>query len=177
MRTKAPRQRGRRAKVTSSPETIFYVDENGNGSPGDADKNTLGSGESKDFVLQDTMTCVSQEGYQLIIKSFGRDGISACDSVTDNIRWEVRGELPGMQKWMTVHGMATDGQEHLFICDTANECIQMFSLYGDYLDVLLRSGEDRIGTPLKMCWCQQTSSAVVLHYKNNQCYISVFCKQ
>ena len=92
MRTKEPRQRGRRAKVTSSPETIFYVDENGNGSPGDADKSTLGSGESKDFVLQYIMSCVSQEGYQLIINSFGHNGISACNSVTGNTRWEVRGE-------------------------------------------------------------------------------------
>ena len=116
------------------------MDENGNGSPGDVDKNTLGSGEPKDLVLQDIISCVSQEGYQLIIKSFGHNGISACDSVTGNTRWEVRGRLPGMQKCMTVGGIATDGQGHLFVCDTANQCIQIFSLYGDYLGVLLRSG-------------------------------------
>ena len=120
--------------------------------------------------------CVSQEGHQLIIKSFGHNGVFACDSVTGEIRWKVRGRLPGMQKWMTAHGIDTDERGHLFVCDTNNQCIHMFSLNGAYLGVLLKS-EDRLGIPLKICWCRETSSAAVLHHKNNRCFVSAFWQQ
>ena len=148
-----------------------------NGSPGNADKNPLCSKESEDLELKGMTFCVSQKGCHLIVKSFGDNGIAAFDLVTGNKRWEVRGMLAGMQKPMTAHGIDTDGQGHLFVCDTANQCIQMFSFNGEYLGVLLKSRDLCLGTPLRICWCRDTYSAVVLYHKNSHCYIAAFRQQ
>ena len=138
-------------------------------------KNIPGSEELNQLVLQD-ISCVSQEGRQLIIKSFGSGGICASDAITGKTKWEVKGRLPGMEKWMTARGIDIDGLGRLFVCDTNNQCVHMFSLNGDYPGVLLKSGEDSLGTPLKICCCRETFSVVVLHYKNDHSYVSAFCQ-
>ena len=76
---------------------------------------------------------------------------------------------------MTARGIDTDGLGHLLVCDTANQCVQMFNLDGDYLGILLSSAEEkRLGTPLEIRWNHKISAAVVLHCKILQCFIDVF---
>ena len=135
---------------------------------------------SKEFIgfeLQDMISCGTLRGDDLIIASLGSGGICGSHKTSGKIRWRLKGRLPGMQNLMTARGIDTDGRGHLFVCDTANQCIQMFSLNGDYLGVLLRSGEQDLGTPFRIRWCRQTSSAVVLHHRNNRCCMSVFCPE
>ena len=131
-----------------------------------------------DLVLYDMISCVTLTGDQLIIKSFGSPGICAWHLFTGKIRWQVKGRLAGMRNWMTTRGIDTDGRGHLFVCDTANQCIQLFSLNGDYLGVLLRSGEQYLGTPFGIRWCCMTGSAIVLHHRNqDRCYLSVYTQK
>ena len=135
---------------------------------------------SKEFIglqLLDMIGSVTLKSDELIIKSFGSGGICASHKTNGKMRWKVKGRLPGMQKSMIARGIDTDGRGHLFVCDTANQCIQMFSLNGDYLGVLLRSGEQDLGTPFRIRWCRRTSSVVVLHHRNDRCCMSVLCAE
>ena len=131
-----------------------------------------GSEESKQLEQQDMISWFTPTGHELIIKSFGSGGICAYYKLNGETRWEVKGRFPPMDKWMTARGIDTDGLGHLLVCDTANECIQMFNCDGDYLGVLLGSEDERqLGTPLEIRWNHQLSAAVVLYYKNLQCFL------
>ena len=55
-------------------------------------------------------------------------GIFAYNKENENLEWEIEKILPGMGKPMDAVDVATDGLGHLFVCDRANECIQMFSV-------------------------------------------------
>ena len=137
-------------------------------------KNSPRSSEFIDLKLQDMISCVTLPNDELIIKSFGSNGICTSHITSGKIRWKAKGRLPGMQKSMIARGIDTDGRGHLFVCDIANQCIQIFSLDGDYLGVLLRYGEQDLGIPFRIRWCRVVSSAVILHHRNDGCFISVF---
>ena len=181
-----PHHPGRLATRVSSPKLLLYHDQGSRAvAIGFLDCNTNPPKttnvikipqfkESQNLELQDMISCVTVTSDQLIIKSFGSGGICASHKLSGEIRWEIKGRLPGMDKWMAARGIDTDGLGHLLVCDTANLCIQMFSLNGDYLGVLLRSEEQDLGTPFRIRWCHVTSSAVVLHHRHNRCCISVF---
>ena len=76
-------------------------------------------------------------------------------------KWSVT-ETP-TEKPMDPQGLTTDGRDQLYICDPNNECIQVFSSGGEYTGVLLRQGEQGLGTPLSVRWCNSKSLLVVLH--------------
>ena len=184
-----PYHPGRLATAASSPEILLFSDQQGKvGDVGWLDfcnyppkitymNHIADFKESQDMVLYDMISCVTLIGEQLIIKSFGGGGIRASDAITGKTKWEVKGRLPGMDKWMAARGIDTDGLGHLFVCDPANQCVQMFNFDGEYVRSLLRSEEQDLGTPFKIRWCSDISSAVVLHRRNDRCYIGVYCSQ
>ena len=182
----APHQPHRLATSTSSPEVLLYVDQRRRARdvryldfstfpPKASNMKTIRlTDSSQDFWLYDTC-CIPQGDDQLIITSFGSNGIYAFDARTGNIKWKAFEHVPGMQCSLRARGIATDENGHLFVCDADNRCVQMFSLDGDYLGSVLRYGEENMGIPNRICWCQKRSSFVVVHQeKNGRCYVDVF---
>ena len=64
---------------------------------------------------------------------------------------------------LSPQGLTIDGKGQLYICDPNNGCIQMFSSGGEYKGVLLRQGEQGLGTPWSVRWCNSKSLLIVLH--------------
>ena len=85
--------------------------------------------------------------------------------------WRIQGAVGGKDMIQCV-SVTTDDCGHLFVCDMANQCIQMFSTDGLYLGCLVKKGEHGIGEPKHVRWCKKTSSLIVVHqkYVHNQGY-------
>ena len=100
-------------------------------------------------------------------------GIRAYDTNTQNMEWSVTGSVGQAEKEINPCGVVTDGRGHLFVCDPVNGCVQMFSTDGQYLDVLLREGEQGLGKPRWLRWFEGISSLIVTHEKEKRCFIDV----
>ena len=87
--------------------------------------------------------------------------ICAHDPDRKTKEWSVIETL--VQMPLCPQGLTTDGKGQLYICDPNNACIQMFSSGGEYRGVLLRQGEQGLGTPWSVRWCNSKSLLVVLH--------------
>ena len=79
----------------------------------------------------------------------------------------------GMKHEMNPSGITTDGRGHLFICDTANECIQIFDTDGTYLCPVDCNGKLKLGPPERIDWSETESALVVTHTGYKKCFISV----
>ena len=62
---------------------------------------------------------------------------------------------------------------HLFICDTANDCIQIFYTDGTYMCQVDCNGKLELGTPMRVAWSKTESALVVAHRVNDKCFVSV----
>ena len=105
------------------------------------------------------MCCVDDGQKRLLIISTML-GVIAYDTQKDKIEWSVDGVLPRMQNRMYTCGVTTDGCGHLFVCDKFSQCIQMFSLDGQYLGVL--GTEQKMYFPIKIRWSNKKSSLIVV---------------
>ena len=184
----APHHPGRLATSKSSPEVLLYMDEKSSARdvryldcstfPPKASNKTISvAGGLQDYFLYD-LCSISQGNDQLILSSFGYKGIYALDASTGNTKWKIFEKLSGMDNWMRARGIAADEQNHLFVCDADNQCVQRFSLNGNYLGPVLRYGDQNLGIPNRICWCHNTSSLVVAHQeKNGPFFIDVFTQE
>ena len=121
------------------------------------------------------MCCVNNRKRLMLILVQCNNGLSAFNIETGKLKWSQKGRLDGMQREMNLIGVTTDGLGHLFVCDSDNGCIQMFSAAdGRYMGPLVREGEQGLGELKCLGWCQSSGSLVVVHKKNSECYISVF---
>ena len=85
--------------------------------------------------------------------------------------WITKGKLPGMVKDLCAEALTSDGQGHLFACDTNNSCVQMFSADdGRYLGCFLREGEQSLGKPKLIRWCPYSSTILVVHKAQEEPY-------
>ena len=98
-----------------------------------------------------------------------KNGITAYNMQTNTLEWMVRGKPGGMTNDLDAWGITTDGCGHLFVCDWANACVQMFNVDGDYLGPVLKEGEQSLGTPGRIRWCKSLSSFVLAH-KKKECW-------
>ena len=103
--------------------------------------------------------CLVQEGdKQIVVVAGGDGGLFAYDTETGKLEWKVKEKPSEMMNAINTRGVTTDGHGHLFVCNTANECIQMFSASdGQYLGRLMR-GVETIGYPAKVHWNAETST-------------------
>ena len=70
-------------------------------------------------------------------------------------------------------GVAVDDNGRLFVADTANECIQMFSAAdGQYLGCLMKQGDQGLTWPNRLRWCDTSSSLIVAHHDGAKYFIS-----
>ena len=89
--------------------------------------------------------------------------ISAYDTQTDTLEWNIDGQLPGMQGIMQTCGVTSDGRGHLFVADYGNTQIQMFSVSdGQYLGYLMIDKE-KLRSPVRVYWCKKLSSLVYIN--------------
>ena len=90
--------------------------------------------------------------------------IRAYDVNLGKLAWIAKGKLPGMVKELCAEALTSDGQGHLFVCDTNNCCMQMFSADdGRYLRCVLREGEQCLGKLKLIRWCPYSSSILLVH--------------
>ena len=92
-----------------------------------------------------------------------KEGFSICAHDPDKkiMAWSVTETLA--EKPLSPQGLTTDGKGQLYLCDWNNECIQMFSLGGEYKGILLRHGEQGLENPWAVRWCTSKSLLIVLH--------------
>ena len=135
-------------------------------------RSTRTNAKMKQFITQDL--CSYHSSFLFITR--GRDGIYCYNLDTGNIVWSANGKPSGMSQQMKLSGVTTDGRDHLFVCDSGNSCIQMFSVSdGKHLGALLKAGEEEMGTPHLIRWCFRSSSLIVTHRsdRSNRCCLSV----
>ena len=112
------------------------------------------------------MCLVTKNEREVLICLFdGADGIYA-RNWSNQLLWSVEGAMGGTKEIRCV-SVATDGTDHLFVCDEANECIQRFSTDGLYMGCLVRQGEHGLGEPRLVRWCKKSSSLIVAHSKKS----------
>ena len=83
---------------------------------------------------------------------------------TEEQKWKVKEKNPtSMPDNICFAGVTTDGNGHLFVCDINNSCVQMFSTDGTYIGPLIKKGDQGLGCPEWIRWCEASSSLVVSH--------------
>ena len=122
-----------------------------------------------------TDMCYVKRGTQkvLITSHYYSGALLAYRTKPSSEAWVVKGRIHGMKNKIHACGITTDGNDHLFVCDISNSCIQMFDMDGKYLGVLLREGEQGLGKPQWVGWSSDTKSLNVAHVKNGKWFLSI----
>ena len=77
---------------------------------------------------------------------------------------KIQAGMPGMKEKLLPRGVTADDQGHLFVCDEANACIQLFSVSnGSYSGTLLKMGRKGLGIPRGIACCK-TSKWLAVGY-------------
>ena len=120
------------------------------------------------YFIQD-MCFVTHGEKDLLVTTHNQGGVHAYIAGTDELEWRVSNtggrHQPGGMKAV---GITSNGCGQLFICDAANCCIQMFSTNGTFLGTVLKSGDQMLGNPLKIRWCNKTRSLLVAHNREKK---------
>ena len=135
----------------------------------DCSTENLKTGQTTVRIQEDTihgMCCASEDEKPMLITTQGATGIYCHDLNSGTLEWSAKGKLTGMVRTMNLLGVTTDGRGHLFVCDTSNNCIQMFDTDGKYIGVLLKKGVQDLGSPHLICYSQHLSSLVVTQTTN-----------
>ena len=71
--------------------------------------------------------------------------------------------------------ITADRKGNVFVIDHSDECIHRFNLNAQfrYVGILLKGGDDVLGKPVMIRWCNSVSSLVVAHVINETIYISM----
>ena len=97
--------------------------------------------------------------------------LQAFDTNNGGFEWTVKGKLPGMEKEMCAEALASDGHGILFVSDTSNSCVEMFSTNGKFMRIFLREGEQGLGKLKLIRW--HNNALIVAHKKDSEfCNIS-----
>ena len=116
-----------------------------------------------DLVWDLCCTFVKNGKQRLLITTGGFDGINAHSAETDKQEWSLKGGISGVEDEMTAEGVTSDGRGHLFVCDENNKCVHVFTTSGDHVGAVLREGEQGLGRPRLIHWCDGSSSLIVGH--------------
>ena len=87
--------------------------------------------------IQD-MCIVEQDNQKLLVTSNSFAGLNAYDVTSGIVSWTVIGRPPGMAEELCSVGVTTDKQGHVFVCDSRNKCIHIFSTSGNYIRNILK---------------------------------------
>ena len=87
--------------------------------------------------------------------------------------WTVKGKQPGTDEDICGVAVTSDGNGHLFVCDSNNNCVQMFSTDGNHQGRLEIEDEETLGKLKMIRWCSSSSSLIVVHSRDGQKYDSI----
>ena len=129
---------------------------------------------TQQYFLRD-MCCVENGEKHLLVTSSYTNRLDAFNTETDELEWSVNGNVTEEDKEIHPSGVTAGGNGHLFVCDNNNKCVQMFSADGVHVKTLLRQGQQAIGEPLCIRWCDDDDSSVLVvsHAKKKYNHISV----
>ena len=127
---------------------------------------------TQQFHIRDI--CFVKDGdKQLLVVAAAQNGLFAYNIEFDKLEWKFDGNIPGPGEKMFVSGVTTDGRGHLFVSDSNNNSIQMFSvLDGQYLGCLTKRMRD-LGQPFRVYWCKKASSLVCACWKGQKYHVNV----
>ena len=115
------------------------------------------------------MFCLSEQ--TLITADY--KGLHASKMKTAALLWTTDGSVHQSNTSKTLTSLSTNGRGLLFAVDHKMSCVQMFSaVNGHYLGCLIRESEFGMGHPLHVNWCENTSTLILVHLKEECHYIS-----
>ena len=115
------------------------------------------------------MCCISGGRSLLFVTE---DGLVACNTKTGKQKWSASLNQPDLKEEMCIDGITTDAQGHLFVCDTKNECVHVFSENNaQHLGILLKKKDGDIGVPHKVGWNHKSGLLVVTHKQDDSRFI------
>ena len=88
--------------------------------------------------------------------------------------WSFSGAPSGMLRDIQPTSITVDQEKQkLYVCDGANECIQIISTDGVYQGSLVKYRESGLGRSELIKWHKQTESLLIVHEKDGAKYLSV----
>ena len=127
-----------------------------------------------------TETGVSGLSYVLVARNIGPklllvagDGfLDAYEINSSEVAWSNK-HVAGMENNFNPYSLSTDDHDRLYVVDTRNDCVHMFSLDdGSHMGVVL-SEEQSLNNCREISWCDQTASLAVLCRKNGNTCIAL----
>ena len=123
--------------------------------------------QTEEYQIYDICCVKYRFNTNLIITANGERGITAYTMAntfvkTGCLEWKHEGVIPGTELEMNACAVAADSHGRVFVCDSANRCIQLFSIDGKYLGEVLWS-EIR-GTPSAIRWYNDLSCLAITSY-------------
>ena len=116
-----------------------------------------------------TADSVSLVNLANLVKSSRMNGqLCAYNIKTGEMVWAVNGKQPGTNKDICGVAVTSDGNGHLFVCDTNNNCVQMFSADGSDQGRLEIEDKETLGKLKTIRWCSSSSSLIVVHSRDGQ---------
>ena len=102
-------------------------------------------------------------------------GLHAIDVKSKQLLWTTDASVVQSKTSKAVTSLTTNGRGVLFAVDMANHCVQMFSaVNGHYLGYLIKEDEFEVGRPLYVNWCENTSTLILVHQKEEKKCINFF---
>ena len=115
--------------------------------------------------------CCARSGEKRLLITTGAASVYAYDTKSNSLEWSVTDKLPGNLREMSPQSVTADQEGHLFISDSNNACVQMFSCAdGKYMGALLKSESYRVSS---ICWNKEFASMIVARTKNNYCDLTI----
>ena len=88
--------------------------------------------------------------------------------------WSFSGAPTGMRSDIQPTNITVDQEKQkLYVCDSANLCIQIISTDGVYQGSLVKYYESGLGRPELIRWYKQIQSLLIVHEKDGAKYLSV----
>ena len=129
---------------------------------------------------------VQHEGRTLIVVADYYDGIFGFNAETGEVDWKFYSDELSISKEETKDGedgtgedemyassVTADNRGNLFVCDTNNCCIHAFTTDGEYQGVAFKRGDEGLGKPKRIRWCQTLSSLIIAHQQGNTCSVNI----
>ena len=110
----------------------------------------------------DDMCCAEQEGISLLVTARYTDGVEAYNTDTKELVWAIKGKMPLTEDDLDVNSITTDEDGRLFVSDSRNACIHLFSFDGKYVTTLLLR-ELVQGTLQNIWWSKGLSGLIASH--------------
>ena len=162
----APHKPGRLCTV--SPPVIVYSDTAKNPKQlhwldcSEAKPKPLGITVNPNLDVVQDMCVAESENETLLIVMARKENvpIQAYNSTSGQLKWSA-------QKSFESFNVEADDNGRLYVADTTYKCIKMFSASdGTYLGSFIKRGDQGLGIPYGLGWCETPRSLVVGHHIN-----------